>query len=284
MTCDGYVDGEWYAHQGLQVTEWPPLENCLTIDAEACNELRAVFHMLGEAVPNAEEIVRASLEKDMAKTALDVERDVVMKLIGEQKPWPFPTGKAPEKQPEPEKPAPELLAKIDAWVARQPESANPTTMPPPGMRFTESHTGAMAPVDGFVQIDGQPYVARHVAAVFGARFRDWQAQQASATQPTEPHRIEVELRGGGMPPDRRATVAPGSTYFAAVSKRRGHGGGWDRHVYTDSGQKTQDGCAIWTSEPQVRSRSAAAKSPLNGLLTEQSGRYCGLGYCDEETA
>jgi hypothetical protein len=47
MTIDGYIDGEWYGHQGLTVIEWPPLENCLSIDADACEELKAVFHLLG---------------------------------------------------------------------------------------------------------------------------------------------------------------------------------------------------------------------------------------------
>jgi hypothetical protein len=199
---DGYVDGEWYAHQGVQVIEWPALENCVTIDAEACNELRAVFHMLGEQVPNAEEIVRASLEKDMAKTALDVERDVVMKLIGEQKP------------------APELLAKIDAWVARQPskEPESEKVMPPP--LVVTNYFKVSGPTDRRTQEQLAASVAgdwwaKHMRAVNAIR----QAQTESATQPTE---------------------------------------------------------------PQVRSRSAAAKSPMNGLFTEQSGRYCGLGYCDEE--
>jgi hypothetical protein len=80
MTIDGYIDGEWYGHQGLTVIEWPPLENCLSIDADACEELRAVFHLLGE------------------------DQAVDFTLLDEPKPWPFPTGKAPEKEPEPPKP------------------------------------------------------------------------------------------------------------------------------------------------------------------------------------
>jgi hypothetical protein len=158
MTCDGYIDGEWYGHQGVQVLAWPALENCVTLDAEACNELRAVFHMLGEQV-------------DLT--------------LGEPlKPWPFPTGKAPEKQPEPPK-APEVT-----------------------MRF---HISA-PPMDAAT-------LAQIKASLRSCRLEGRQPQQASATQP---------------------------------------------------------------SEPQVRSRSAAAKSPLNGLLTEQSGRYCGLGFNGEE--
>lgn len=50
----------------------------------------------------------------------------------------------------------------------------------------------------------------------------------------------------------------------------------------DEGWRPHSASAALPSEPQVRSRSAAAKSPPSGLLTEQSGRYCGLGYCDEE--
>jgi hypothetical protein len=80
MTIDGYIDGEWYGHQGLTVIEWPPLENCLSIDADACEELKAVFHLLG------------------ADQAVD------FTLLDEPKPWPFPTGvPPPEKKPEPEK-------------------------------------------------------------------------------------------------------------------------------------------------------------------------------------
>jgi hypothetical protein len=161
---DGYVDGEWYAHQGVQVIEWPALENCVTIDAEACNELRAVFHMLGEpmAVP------RSTV---LANMVAAIQRE----HVEEPKPWPFPTGKAPEKQPAPE-------PKSD-WQER------------------------------FLHYRLSDYRR-------GEFLREWQkAHEASATQP---------------------------------------------------------------SEPQVRSRSETAKSPLNGLLTEQSGRYCGLGFCDEE--
>jgi hypothetical protein len=217
MPSDGYVDGEWYAHQGVQVTEWTALENLVTIDAEACNELRSVFHMLGE---------------QYTYEAKDAE--VILMVLPEPKPWPFPTGRAPEKQPEPPPPL--------VW--------------PNGARLY-----------------GQPMLS-YVGAL---SYR--QAQQASATQPSEPERVEVELRGGGMPPDRRVTINVGCK---AIDVAKLGVGGFGRVRYPDSGQKAQDGCAIWTCEPQVRSRSAAAKSPLNGLLTEQSGRYCGLGFCDEE--
>jgi hypothetical protein len=65
----------------------------VTIDAEACNELRAVFHLLGESM-------------DLT--------------LGEPlKPWPFPTGKAPEKQPEPEKEMPPPLAASNGLLTEQ---------------------------------------------------------------------------------------------------------------------------------------------------------------------
>jgi hypothetical protein len=38
------------------------------------------------------------------------------------------------------------------------------------------------------------------------------------------------------------------------------------------------------SDTQVRSRSAAAKSPLDGLLKVAGNRYTGLGWCDEGAA
>jgi hypothetical protein len=56
----------------------------------------------------------------------------------------------------------------------------------------------------------------------------------------------------------------------------------DRKTKADCKAKFDNTVFYPLGEPQVRSRSAAAKSPLNGSLTEQSGRYCGLGFCDEE--
>jgi hypothetical protein len=173
---DGYVDGEWYAHQGVQVIEWPALENCVTIDAEACNELRAVFHMLGEQVgglrPHVAEFAATS---QRAFNAIAGDFASVTRM-DEPKPWPFPTGRAPEKQPG----------------------------PPPPLVLRDFCFG------------GYIFDQMQKPTIFD-KLR--QAKAASVTQP---------------------------------------------------------------SEPQVRSRSAAAKSPLNGLLTEQSGRYCGLGFNGED--
>jgi hypothetical protein len=119
MTIDGYVDGEWYGHQGVQVIEWPPLENLLTIDAEACNELRAVFHMLGERVgclsPHVAEFAATS-QRAFDAIAGDF---ASVTLTEEPKPWQFPTGKAPEKQPEPEKEMPPPLAASNGLLIEQ---------------------------------------------------------------------------------------------------------------------------------------------------------------------
>jgi hypothetical protein len=139
---DGYVDGEWYGHQGVQVIEWPPLENCLTIDAEACKELRAVFHMLGEQVdltlgepkplvwPNGARLYGqgrvevgpckwVSEKKPAPELIAKIDAWVARMSVEEPKPWPFPTGKAPEKQPEPEKETPPPLAASNGLLTEQ---------------------------------------------------------------------------------------------------------------------------------------------------------------------
>jgi hypothetical protein len=74
MTCDGYVDGEWYEHQG--------------------------------AVP------RSTV---LANMVAAIQRE----HVEEPKPWPFPTGKAPEKQPEPEKEMPPPLAASNGLLIEQ---------------------------------------------------------------------------------------------------------------------------------------------------------------------
>jgi hypothetical protein len=109
---DGYVDGEWYEHQGVQVLEWPALENCVTIDAEACKELRAVFHLLGEVPEKQTESPAPDL---LAK----IDAWVARMSVEEPKPWPFPTGKAPDKQPEPEKEMPPPLAASNGLLTEQ---------------------------------------------------------------------------------------------------------------------------------------------------------------------
>jgi hypothetical protein len=219
MTCDGYVDGEWYGHQGVQVLAWPALERCVPLDAEACNELRAVFHMLGE---QTKEFAATSQRAFQA-----IAGDFAGVTLDQPKFWPFPTGKAPEKQPEPEKPSPELLAKIDAWVARQPsKEPEPEKVMPPPLVFAMEYEQPKAPEVRFsthVHISGGPVDAARLEKIKGALRsccdEGWRPHSASAPQP---------------------------------------------------------------SEPQVRSRSAADKSPLNGVLTEQTGRYCGLGFNGEE--
>jgi hypothetical protein len=194
MTCDGYVDGEWYGHQGVQVLEWPALENLLTIDAEACNELRAVFHMLGEQ--------KLTVNDARAKAGLPAMVESDLPVLAEKRPEPPPPLVLRDLS------MPELLAKIDSWVARQP-SKEPE--PPPPLVWPN-----------------------------GARLY---AQVLTPTRESKRAKFDNVLNFGGQPQAESATQP---------------------------------------SEPQVRSRSAAAKSPLNGVLTEQSGRYCGLGFCDEE--
>jgi hypothetical protein len=177
---DGYVDGEWYGHQGVQVIEWPPLENCLTIDAEACNELRAVFHMLGEqAVP-----APAAVER--------VWKDG--KLV-----WP---------------------------------------------------NGARV-----YGVDYEPPKALEVPA--SIHIRAWSMDAD-----------DMEKYGGW-----RGSDVSHPTRESCRDKFNN---------VLNFGAQPQAESATQPSEPQVRSRSEPAKSPLNGLLTEQSGRYCGLGFNGEE--
>jgi hypothetical protein len=115
ITSEGYVDGEWYAHQGVQVLEWPALENCLTIDAEACNELRAVFHLLGEQV----DLTLGEPQKPAPELLSKIDAWVARMSVEEPKPWPFPTGQAPKKEPEPEKEMPPPLAASNGLLTEQ---------------------------------------------------------------------------------------------------------------------------------------------------------------------
>jgi hypothetical protein len=195
ITSEGYVDGEWYAHQGV------------TIDAEACNELRAVFQMLGEQ--------KLTVNDARAKAGLPAMVESDLPVLAEKRPEPPPPLVSRHLS------MPELLAKIDAWVARQPSK--------------------------------EPQKCINVC------------DAAQAGEPCFPE----------CAPEKR----PDDVLFD-----------FNMHIFDemqkptifDKMRQAQTESATQPSEPQVRSRSAAAKSPLNGVLTEQSGRYCGLGYCDED--
>jgi hypothetical protein len=103
-TIDGYIDGEWYGHQGGYIG-WPPAADVLTIDMDACEQLRAVFHLLGDTqaldftlLDEPKPWVQPRMADDYFVEPKPVEAGYIGWRI-DPLPWPFPSGKLPEPNP-----------------------------------------------------------------------------------------------------------------------------------------------------------------------------------------
>jgi hypothetical protein len=275
MTCDGYVDGEWYGHQGVQVIEWPPLENLLTIDAEAWPKYTYDFH-IGAGVSLDEVVAAVERIKGWAKSAYaSAEREtdsfgrrfiehgahcyanaaweIEAVLRAAQEPdrvvmseHAMTTWRAPEKQPVDPQPSPAKAGQMEHRIDYGTDDAAEFEMVRGTLQDAELRATEIARSPGVLAV-----------WVDGLRFVLCEEEPEKQPEPPPPLVLREPM-----------------TYESIVQDIV-------QQLICDP-LKAEIARFVETLEPQVRSRSEPAKSPLNGLLTEQTGRYAGLGFNGEE--